>query len=211
MYIVRLADDLENLSGLEEIRDAQSAFYSTLNNLHGKELDSAEAMDEYYKYYFSGKGQAICYPSKIPGVSLVDLLSHNRIGVNNIKRSGGQAPILAQAFKTAGDYFQVIEEKDMVDTLVEYDAKSADLITTLNTKLSIKELEAVLPQLQPYTVSLSQSMLRSLGYSVYTAASGNIKILLKQYYDAKTGVSDIPSQMEFLTQDFSGKEDENEL
>lgn len=197
VFIVKLADALEDLSNLKEIRDAQNAFYSLLDNLGGKELDSVEAMDEYYKHYFYSIVQTMPYPYPELGTTLVDLLSNNPIGINNLNRSGGKTPILAQAFEAAGKYFQVIEEKDMVDILVEYDEKSKELIARLNAELDREELEVLLPQLQPYTVSVSRLMLKSLGEAVYTAINGDINVLLKQYYSQETGVGSTPSQMDF--------------
>ena len=198
VFVVKLAAELEDLSRLAEIRDAQNAYYSVLANKKGFELDSSEAMDMYYRYYLSGKEQMLCYPGPISGVSLVELLSGNLIGQNNLKRSGVKVPMLTQAFKTAGDHFQVIEEKDMIDILVEYDEQSAVLIKRLNSNTNWQELEALLPQLQPYTVSISQAMLRNLGEATYTVANGAVTILLKQYYHPETGVTDAPSQMEFF-------------
>ena len=197
VYIVKLADSLEDLSNLPEIRETQNAFYSAVAGLQDKELDSTEAMAVYYKHYFYGKEQILCYPDPKSGVSLVDLLSNNPVGVNRLREKGYQPPFLVQAFKTAGDHFQVIEDKDAVDILVEYDNRSADLIKQLNSNPDRLELENLLPQLQPYTVSISRTMLKSLGNAVYIAQNCDILILQKQYYHLETGISEMPSQMDY--------------
>ena len=201
VYIIKLTETLEKLSNLPEIREAQDAFYSLISSSQDIDLDSTEAMDAYYGFYYIGNEQKMCYPGPY-GSSLVDLLSHNPAGVNNLRRAGLQVPILSQAFKTAGEHFQVIEEKDMVDIMVEYDKTSTLFITQLNSNLNRQELEKLLPQLQPYTVSVSQTMIRSLGNAIYPASNGAINILKKQFYNQETGVSDTPSQMDYCDPDF---------
>ena len=199
VYIVRLSEELEDLSHLPEIRAAQNAFYSVLSNIGKEALDSAETMEKYYKYYYYGDDnrRKMYYPSSMRDVSLVDLLSGNSVGKCNLERSGKPTPLLAQACKTAGEQFQVIEERDMVDILVEYDRQSTDLIARLNSKLSMQEFEELLPQLQPYTVSVSQSLLKNLRDAVYTAENGNINVLFKQYYDQELGVGESSTEMDF--------------
>ena len=198
VHIVKMADDFEDLSSLQEIRDMQGAFFSMLSSLNGSELDSMEAIENYYKFYLYGKEQTICYPGPEKGDTLVDLLTYNAKGTNNLKRAGVERPIFAQAFKTAGDHFQVIEEKGMIDILVEYDERSSGLIADLNSKLDSKKLESLLPQLQPYTVSISPTTFSRLGNAVYKTEFGDIHILQKNYYSCETGVSELPAQMEFL-------------
>jgi len=208
VYIVKLSDDLEDLSRLTDILDAQNAFYSVLVNSNGMELDSQEAMDMYYKYYFYKNSQNMSYRYNEYDTNLVNLLSVNSIMANNSIRSGELSPILKQAFRTAGDFFQVIEEKDMVDLLVEYDDKSAELIAQLNASIDRKNLETLLPQLQPYTVSISKTMFRNLGDAVYCAANGGVLILQKQYYDKEIGVTEFASQMDFYDIGASNKKEE---
>lgn len=199
VYIVRLSDSLENLSHLPEIRDAQNDLYSVIAGLQGNTLDSPEAIDAYYRYSFSRgqKKQTFCYPISA-GKTIVDLLSKNRFGVNQLKRNGGKKPLLAQAFKTAGDHFQVIEEKNMIDVLVEYNDESKELIKELNAKPE-KDYppDNLLARLQPYTVSVSESLVGNLGNAVYLAENYGIRILQEQYYHAETGIDNIPTDMKF--------------
>ena len=198
VYIVKMADDIEDLSSLHEIRDMQDAFYRMMDSLHGTELDSISAIDNYYTYYLYGKEQTICYPGPKQGDTLVDLLSYNAKGTNNLKRAGVERPILAQAFRTAGDHFQVIEEKGMIDIVVEYDGRSNQLIAELNSILDKQKLESLLPQLQPYTVNISPATYNRLGNAVYQTECGDIHILQKNYYNLNTGASEFPTQMDSL-------------
>ncbi|HHY65556.1 MAG TPA: CRISPR-associated helicase Cas3' [Clostridiaceae bacterium] len=204
VYIVKIAD--ENISRLKDIKKAQDAMNSVLHILHESpelienDLLSKKAMDYYYTYYFINRMSEMDYNIPEYDTTIVDLLSKNKIGYNNLVRSSSNPPniLLKQAFKTAGDCFNVIEDKDMIDIVVECDRRSKRLINEMNSNITLGQQIRILRQLQIYSVSISGSMKNNLERqnALYQLKNGGIIALRKEYYSLETGVTDIPAKMD---------------
>lgn len=215
VYIVRMSAKAENLSHLTEIRDAQSALEKVLYQYrihpeyYDKRLDSQKAIEAYYKNYFSSKTEETKYPRTIGNttINLVDLLSWNRIGQEQFKRKHKNQPIkipLVQAFKMAGELFEVIPEDEKVTVVVPYDSYAKQAIEKLRDpylKLSEQRLE--LRKLQSYTVGISLQKKEKLNNAIDSSiCKGAVSVLVDGYYDKKVGVLDSPK----LDDLFFGKE-----
>jgi len=130
--------------------------------------------------------------------TLLNMLSVNASIWSAIKNDyAGNHKFLKQAFKTAGDLFEVIPEDGKIDVVVEYDDTARAQIDVLrNQYLSINEQQHALRKLQKYTVGISDWMRRELSNAITTVCEGKVLILSENYYSRETGVSK-ESVMEF--------------
>jgi CRISPR-associated endonuclease/helicase Cas3 len=205
VYIVKIAE--ENISRLTDIKLSQEAMNSVLHIYHespelvDNDLLSKKAMDYYYTYYFIKRMPEMDYKISEYDTTIVDLLSRNQVGCNNFARKNSNQPpklVLKQAFKTAGDCFNVIEDKGIIDIVVVCDRRSKRLINEMNSNITLGQQFKILRQLQIYSVSISELMKDSLAHqnALYQLKNGGIIALRKEYYSFETGVTDIPSKMD---------------
>lgn len=200
VHLVYLASELENVSKIRDIKKAQDAMRQLLIKYHrdpsafDSRLDSKKAIQCYYQYYFYDRQDEMNYPSKVSGVStnLVDLLSINHTFARNIKKV-----YLKQAFNSAGEKFQVIEDSDGVDVVVPYE-EAADLLERLRNAEDGSDKKGILRKLQRFTVHLSNIWLKKLGSAVYGIEENRILVLTDGYYSMSTGVVEHPVEMSFL-------------
>lgn len=210
VHIVKMSAEAENIERLEDIRKAQEAmrdvlrvFKSTPEKLEN-DLTSAKAITFYYRLYLGRRGGEMDYPECYKGLSvtLLDLLSGNRKiceGLKDSDKSRLQHIFLRQAFKIAGDLFEVIPEDGKIDVIVEYDETAKKQLAVLeNDFLGVENKKQALRKLQPYTVGISPSMCANLGNAVRTLCDGAIGVLSEDYYSKETGVSEYPLQSSFL-------------
>ena len=154
VYIVRLID--ENLSRLTEIEKAKTATDSLLQvakrDKKYADLMSDAAIEYYYKRLYGAMDKGY-QDFRIPklGISLYELLNrHNEI--SKLDSSGNF--ILAQQFKSAGNYFQVFDD-NTVELIVPY-GKGEVLITELGSeraKYDIAYAAAIIKEATGYTVA----------------------------------------------------------
>ncbi len=201
VFLVRMAENVESLSSLPDIRKAQDAMQRFLycfrqnQEGYGGRLDAENAVRDYYRFYFSERQEEMKYPVKMEGVrtDLVDLLSCS----SKFDRSRGKNK-LRQAFRSAGEAFYVIEEKGGTDAVVIY-GDSAALLAELDKAKDVKEKKRIFRQLQRYVVNLPDSLLgRMGGGAVYEAGDGSVLVLEGRYYDENVGVTEEPGQMPLL-------------
>lgn len=133
--------------------------------------------------------------------TLLNLLSTNSKVWSAVKRSYKDGhTFLKQAFKTAGDLFEVIPEDGKVDVIVEYDAAAKEQIGILcGQYVTLDEQQQAVRKLQKYTVGISDRMRQQLSNAVTTVCDDKRKILVlsENYYSHETGVS-IEPVMEFI-------------
>lgn len=205
VYIVKMSKEAENVSMLKDIVKAQEAMQSVLQEFaeqpecFGYRLDSAKAIELYYGVYMSSRKEEMSYPVPVDnGDTLLNLLSSNSKRWSAIRKSyEGGHKFLKQAFKTAGDLFEVIPEDGKVDVVVEYDDIAKRQIDVLrNPYISINEQQQALRKLQKYTVGISEWMRQELSNAITAVCEGRILILSENYYSRETGVS-VESVMEF--------------
>ena len=160
-----MSSQAENITRLREIKEAQTAAEEVLYQYRknpesmGNRLTSEQAMELYYQRYFYQRKGEMKYNVNVDGVSmgedganLVNLLSVNLMGVTEYRRNHeGRMPnrMMNQAFKTAGDLFEVIADKGKIDVVAEYYEEARTLIDDLsNPYLSVTEQKRLLRKLQ---------------------------------------------------------------
>lgn len=200
VYLVRLSQELENISNVEDIKKAQEAMkkllidYRKNSQFFKNRLDSEIAISYYYRYYFYDRQNEMNSPVKIAGVStnLVDLFSGNQTFSKSCSRI-----YLKQAFCSAGREFQVIEENGGIDVIVPY-GQSVKLLDKLQTAQNLKEKRQIIRELQRYTVHLSNKQIQNLKNAVDKIENQSIYVLADGYYSLETGVTESPIDMPFL-------------
>ncbi len=194
VYLINLSE--ENLGPLAEIKRAQDAMRNTLNTVeklpeqYGNHLLSRESVDYYYHCLYAGqKVGAFDYPVK-DRETLFEMLSKNEESVRQAKNS--VCKFLKQAFKTAGEEFEVFGEAT-TDVIVPYNAEAEKLIADLYSERAehdLKFLKALLEKAKPYTVALYVYQLRELGEAggLHAAQGKPFITVLPGFYNRDTGV-----------------------
>lgn len=210
VYIVKMNEKAENLSSLPDIRKAQEAMekaaYYQEQNKSGHDLASEWMKTQYYRHYLSSQRERTNYP--LPEISstanLVDLLSGNKLAKEGISRFYGrgssyQKCLLKQAFKTAGEQFEVIAEDGRLSVVVEHETYTSSRIEELESgNCSYERRREILRELQLVTVGISQEVKNRIGNGIYTACDNQLFVLRENYYDMKTGVLKEPKIMKML-------------
>lgn len=177
----------ENLDALPEIYDGREITRELLATLpEDADLLSPQVIQLYYQRYYADPRHQndMLYPFSVTGhvaSTMVDLLSINSQGINASKerripcRAG-----LCQAFGTAESAFAAIPD-ETISVLVPY-GHGKELLLELQ---SARANTALLKDLQPYTISISQSQYRRLGNALYFVLDGEALALQENYYDSE--------------------------
>lgn len=203
VYIVKMSEEAEHVSRIPDIEKGQDAMRSVLYQYQlnpeyfHHNLSSEEAISLYYQYYFFPRFRSgeMNYTVSVEGVNttLVDLLSTNE------KFASGKKLAFKQAFKTAGQKFEVIPEDGKIEIVVEYDENSSKALDVLRSNQSeFEDRKEAVRSLQRYTVGISESMRNRLGNAIQPLWEGRILVLSKGYYSTETGVLEEPENMSFL-------------
>ena len=211
VYIVQMSEKAENLNHLHEIRNAQAALQKVLEDFRLKPeifkfaLDSEEAIKAYYWNYYS---QLRTNETKFPVdtyTTIIDLLGTNQTGRQQYGRAnkdsqGNEEKIrtkLPQAFKTAGEAFEVISNDYKVNIVVPYNDEAKELLNELSQEyLELEEQKRILRKLQRYIIGISETRKENLNNAIYEICNGEVLVLCDGYYDKEVGVVDEP-KMEF--------------
>jgi CRISPR-associated endonuclease/helicase Cas3 len=207
VFLVKIDGAAEDLSNLTDIRVAQAAMEETLALIKPVDIFTEKAINYYYKIYFYKQQQEMGYNVKIDSISttLIELLSENRIfgsGQRALRGEDSQVRILEQAFQTAGSHFQVIDKDNTVPVVVQY--KNANqLLEKFHAKeLSFSDQKQLLRDLQRYIVGISQKQCQEMKSIIrqIDLPKGEDKIFVwpAGYYSKQVGITDVPSEMEYL-------------
>lgn len=208
VYVVRFGE--ENVSRLRDISIAQQAMeefiyrFSRDSQKYGGSMLSPEAMELYYKIYFrerrSDNSNVFDYPCSKYDTTLVDLFSQNKHGLmESMKKypSDKRQSCLTQAFKSAGDEFEAIEDYGKLDLIVNY-KDSKEYIERLRSSADLSEKYKLLKSLQSYTVSVFKYMRDKLDDYIEIIPELGVIVLDERCYDEKFGISDEPGEMQNL-------------
>ncbi len=191
----------ETLTHLDDIKKAQTAS-ETLFNKNIGELDSPEAVDIYYEKLFKGAGEnEYSFQIEIKGTNnnIRSLLSENKSSILNSDRKKGY--YLNQAFKTAGEYFEVFDD-NTTDIIVPY-GDGENIIAEFASERALHDLayrEELAGRSKPYTVAIfrwQREKLNDLG-GFFTVCGGSVLVLKKEYYDSDIGVVVEGGEKDFL-------------
>lgn len=191
VYIINFKN--EKLGGLIEIKAAQRITRNIINSSE-KDLLSPKMQNEYYQQLFSDCSESLDYTVG-DNVTLLELLSLNKNRWEIHKETHWE---LAQAFRTAGKLFEVID-RNTEAVLVPYDKKAENLIASLNNALTPNEAASLIRKAQKYTVSIYAGTKKALieNGAIYEAYNGII-ILDKRFYNSEYGITAEGSQREVL-------------
>lgn len=178
VYIVDYVE--ENVSRLRDIRCAQAATRLVMDRFQ-EELLGQKAMESYYQQYFFDRKDEMEYNVRSINDSLFELLSYNQ---KNTPSSYSYP--MSQAFATAGEQFEVIEDGDTIGLIVPY-KEAEEYIQELRDAGSMKEAKKYLKKLQRYTVNVyrNDSKLKTLvgRHAIDNSVlDGNVYILDQGFY-----------------------------
>jgi len=197
VYIVNLEE--ENVSKLVDIKEGQECTRRVLHdfeenpNLFDHDLLSQKAMERYYQYYFHERSKQMNYTLSKPDSdkSMYDILSGNNEAAHEFKSRNGYKSnlMLKQAFKTAGNEFQVIDQ-NTTGIIVPY-GEGDELITLINGNCSLSELKQYLKRAQQFSVNLFEQDKRKLEEmgALIGLKNNAILALRKEFYKEDVGVN----------------------
>ncbi|MCT8975315.1 CRISPR-associated helicase Cas3' [Clostridium sp. CX1] len=197
----------ENVDKLVDIKEGQECTLRVLEEFKKNPMEfdndllSSKAMDRYYQYYFYNRSVEMNYTLKKPNndKTMYDLLSTNTDGVSAFRGRHDTNPnlILKQAFKTAGDKFEVIDQKT-TGVIVPYQ-KGKEIITLINGECSLSELKTYLNRAQQYSVNLFDIDKRKLDDldGIIELRNGGVLALREGFYKEDIGVTLEKQTMDF--------------
>lgn len=156
VYVFPIRDE-RGLDHLPDIKDGKRITQELVYDYPTEDPQSEFMIHEFYKRYFAKKdrGSYMDYllPDEGKGTTLYDLLSKNEAGRGSYRNRTGDeyGRAFAQAFRTAGSKFKVIDQQAK-NVVVEYGQASYYLAQLQDDDFQVK-LDA-LRHLQEYTVSL---------------------------------------------------------
>lgn len=204
VYLVNCTD--EDLGKLHEIQRGKTATidlmeaYERFPERFENDLSSKTAIDYYYERLYAEMdiGAQDYYIPKLDA-TLFDLLSINEkyaFKCRNIEKY-----IMHQAFRTAGESFEVFQE-NTVDVIVPYD-KGKRIITELGSQQTLYNMEKqrkLLKEATSYSVSLYRYQYKKLeeNGALFSVCEGRTIALQEEYYDSMLGIINEPKQQGLL-------------
>ncbi len=181
-YILRLTD--ENLQMLPEIRRGKDASIEFLHEFSkdpgrfDRDPASRKSVDRYYSIYYRGLcNGSTCAPVEHPEHTIYRLLS-----------ACGDRYYMDQAFKTAGQLFNIFED-DGIDAIAPYkDGK--EIIERLKKDISFEEKKKLIKKAKGFTVKVypyEQEILEKAG-DLEWICGGSIAVLSERAYGRETGL-----------------------
>lgn len=207
VYIVNMEG--ENVSKLVDIIKGQQCTerilyeYKESPNSFDNDLLSPKAMERYYRYYFYDRRKEMNYT--FPKKEHKDKTIYNLLSVNaeadeafRGKKGCKSRLVLKQAFKAAGDYFQVIDQ-NTTGVIVPYGYEGRELITLINGECSLSQLKQYIKRAQQFSVNLFDTDRRKLedAKAITELKNGSILALRDGFYREDIGVTFEEQPMEF--------------
>ncbi|MFT9494220.1 CRISPR-associated helicase Cas3' [Anaerosolibacter sp.] len=205
VYVVNVEG--ENVSKLVDIREGQECTERVFDEfeenpkIFDNDLLSPKTMEKYYQYYFHNRSKEMNYTLSKPNndKTMYDLLSENMEASNAYEGRNGHKSklLLKQAFKTAGDKFQVIDQ-NTTGVIVPY-GEGKTLITLINGACNLRELKQYLKRAQQFSVNLFELDKRRLEEmeGLIKLKAGAILALRDGFYREDVGVTFEEAPMEF--------------
>lgn len=210
-HVILIDHAEEDLSKLKEIRIGKKITMKILADMrrdstaYNGDLLSKEAMDYYFRDFYSEVKLDLDYFVKNERVSMTDLLMSN-IRENSYVRSFcekyGTYPevMITNSYRTAAEHFKVIDQQT-VSVLVPYNDIGKKLIADLNGRRTIDQFSRLLTEAQQYSVNLYENELKEVQNegALVSLLNGNILALKEWAYHAESGVDlEQDGEREFL-------------
>ena len=193
VYLIKLKE--ESLNGLNEIYDSQLASMQILNPDKDMDLQSPEILMGYFKCLYDLEKNLLSYNVEDHGVktTLLNLLSLNSDRYEMSSKT--ESPLSAQAFKTAGRLFEVIDS-NTVNVIVPYNDEAETIIESLDTD-SYDPI--IYRKVQKYMIGIYTGINKRLieDHALRPLRSGAFS-LEKEYYDKDTGLKTEGAMREVL-------------
>ncbi|MED3499662.1 CRISPR-associated helicase Cas3' [Brevibacillus agri] len=162
VYVIDHAE--ENLNHLQEIKAGKKLSkrilidLKTNPNLHGGNLLSVQAMDKYFKEFYTEFRSRLDYFIRGLEKHMTELLMANRnnssYNCEYTQSKRESLPLfIVNSYRTAADFFQVIDDQTTT-VLVPYGEEGKEMIARLNGDETIENLSRLLRRAQQYTISL---------------------------------------------------------
>jgi len=197
VYVINHAD--ESISKLKEIKSGKEvtgnvlARYKKKAEEYDQSLLSQIAMDEYFRHYFQKVEADLNYYIPQVDKEMVKLLMAARGEIDYVsmyeKKHKTRFPlILSGSYKTAAEYFQVIDQPT-TSIIVSY-GEGEGIIAQLNSVERVEDLSKLLKQAQQYTVNLYSQELDNLKKenAIVPHLDGAIYELKDNWYSKDYGV-----------------------
>jgi CRISPR-associated endonuclease/helicase Cas3 len=154
----------ENLKYLKEIQVGKKLSKRILvdlkrdQNYHGGSILSAQAMDRYFKEFYTEFSLDLNYYIRKLRKEMIELLTserkHNSYNIAYEQDKRERLPLfIVNSYRTAAEYFQVIDDHTTA-VLVPYGEEGRDIIAHLNGNETIENLSRLLRKAQQYTINL---------------------------------------------------------
>ncbi|MBM7702897.1 CRISPR-associated helicase Cas3' [Metabacillus iocasae] len=190
----------ENLSRLKEIKQGKQIAKTILldlkrdKELHGGHILSRQAMEFYFKRYYTAFESSLDYSISTLEKTMVELLTETKHNYSYHKafyqKEGKQLPLfLANSYKTAANHFEVIPDYT-TSVIVPY-GEGKQIIAELNGKGTIEELSRLLKTAQQFTINIYQHELQHLSQQdgIVSYLDGHIFVLKEGAYSEEYGLN----------------------
>jgi CRISPR-associated endonuclease/helicase Cas3 len=192
VYLINFKD--EHLGNLTEIKTAQDISQHVIRYNENADLLSVDIQSSYFEQLFSRNKEKLNYPAN--GTTLLELLSTNK---GKAEAHDLKFDRLLQAFKTAGNIFEVIDSHTE-SVIVPYNDEAELLIIKLNDDLTPKEATETIRKAQKYTVSVYMGTKKALEEkgAIHITKNNNIIVLDKRFYNSEFGITTEGAERETL-------------
>lgn len=199
VYIVNIQN--ESLKNLQEIRIAQECmreflyYFKEDGTYFENNLLSEKSISFYYKKLFSNvkKNNKFDFPVPKRNSNIFDMLGANKNYRNSTTGKEFVSCFIQQAFKTAGEEFEVFDQQT-TDVIVPYQ-DAVGIIEDLysaKAKYDMGYLKNRLEAAKPYTVSLFDYQVEKLKncMALHLSEEQPFITLLGEYYNEETGIQE---------------------
>lgn len=188
VYLVNLNEERLG-KNLQEIETAKNISMQMIKNGHYSDFLSLKIMEDYFRKYYMERKKELNYNIQDMGnkTDLLDLLSLDKF---RWEQKGDRKPFStqAQAFRTAGKEFQVIDDA-AISVIVPHNEEAKQLIEQLRSDTRKDEFVWLLRKSQKYAVGLYSHIVKKLDeQSALEHLDNGVCILQEAYYDQRTGI-----------------------
>lgn len=196
VYLINLKE--ECIGMLPDIRDAQLVTKQVIRNQEYRELLSVDTMSAYFKKYYSDRQEELSYKTEDIDLqtNIVNMLSTDEDRWRMCHE--GKISMHAQAFKSAGRKFQVIDQ-NTISVIVPDNEEAKALISALRSNCHEWDFISLLRSAQKFTVGIYQALFKKFEekHAVERLPCG-VYVMQEEYYDQNIGIVLEGRPMDFL-------------
>jgi len=199
----------ENLNHLQEIKVGKQLAKRILIDLkrdpnnYGGSLLSSQAMEKYFKEFYTEFSMSLNYPISKIQKNMIELLmsirKHNSYNQAYTHSKRESMPLfIVNSYRTAAEHFRVIDDQT-TPVIVPYDQEGKDIIAQFNGNESIEDFSRLLRKAQKYTINLFYYEREQLAQNdgLVSLYDGKLSALKESAYSAEFGLDlDNDSQFE---------------